>query len=104
MEVKVANLRDLTPPAEPGIVVTNPPYGERIAPADLFGLYKMMGDVFKSRFQGYDAFVFTGNLEAAKNIGLRTSRRIQLYNGNIECRLLKYELYRGSRKGEKEAE
>lgn len=103
VEVKVANLRDLTPPAQPGIVVTNPPYGERIASADLFGLYKMMGDAFKSNFQGYDAFVFTGNLEAAKNIGLRTSRRIPLYNGNIECRLLKYELYRGSRKGEKQA-
>jgi putative N6-adenine-specific DNA methylase len=98
VELQVADIREFTPPAAPGVVVTNPPYGERIAAEDLNALYKQIGDALKTNFQGYDAFVFTGNLEAAKHIGLKTSRRIPLYNGKIECRLLKYELYRGSRK------
>ncbi|MBC6609956.1 hypothetical protein H8B15_03425 [Hymenobacter sp. BT507] len=83
----------------PGIVIMNPPYGERIGQeSEMEALYKTIGDTLKSGFQGYDAYIFTGNLEAAKRIGLKTSRRIPLYNGPIECRLLKYELYQGSRK------
>jgi len=87
-------------PKEPGVVVMNPPYNERILSDDINLLYKNIGDTLKNSYQGYDAFVLTGNLEAAKNVGLRASRRIPLYNGPIECRLLKYELYRGSRRGE----
>jgi len=48
---------------------------------------------------GYRGYIFTGNLDLAKKVGLRTKRRIPFYNGPIECRLLEYELYRGSRKG-----
>jgi putative N6-adenine-specific DNA methylase len=61
-------------------------------------LYKTIGDALKTNFQGFEAFIFTGNLEAAKAIGLKVSRRIPLFNGPIDCRLLKYELYRGSRR------
>ena len=61
-------------------------------------LYKTIGDTLKANFQGYDAFVFTGNLEAAKSIGLKAKRRTPLFNGPIDCRLLKYELYQGSRR------
>jgi putative N6-adenine-specific DNA methylase len=61
-------------------------------------LYKMIGDTLKSNFQGYDAYIFTGNLDAAKRVGLKASRRIPLFNGPIDCRLLKYELYQGSRR------
>ena len=83
----------------PGIVIMNPPYGERIGEeADMAALYQTIGDTLKTSFQGYDAYLFTGNLAAAKRVGLKTSRRVPLYNGPIECRLLKYELYRGSRK------
>ena len=83
----------------PGIVILNPPYGERIGEeADMAALYQTIGDTLKTSFQGYDAYIFTGNLTAAKRVGLKTSRRVPLYNGPIECRLLKYELYRGSRK------
>ena len=83
----------------PGIVIMNPPYGERIGEeADMAALYQTIGDTLKTSFQGYDAYIFTGNLTAAKRVGLKTSRRVPLYNGPIECRLLKYELYRGSRK------
>ena len=83
----------------PGIVILNPPYGERIGEeADMAALYQTIGDTLKTSFQGYDAYIFTGNLAAAKRVGLKASRRVPLYNGPIECRLLKYELYRGSRK------
>ncbi|MBC5994353.1 THUMP domain-containing class I SAM-dependent RNA methyltransferase [Pontibacter cellulosilyticus] len=84
--------------AEQGVLVMNPPYNERIQSDDINLLYKNIGDTLKQNYQGFDAFVFTGNLDAAKSIGLRTSRRIPLYNGPIDCRLLKYELYQGSRR------
>jgi len=98
IRVRVRDIKDAQGQGERGIVLVNPPYGERINPDNLNQLYKSIGDTFKANFAGYDAFVFTGNLEAAKHIGLKTSRRIPLYNGPIECRLLKYELYRGTRK------
>jgi putative N6-adenine-specific DNA methylase len=98
VELQVTDIREIAPPATPGVLVTNPPYGERINADDLNILYKQIGDVLKSKLEGWDAFIFTGNLEAAKHIGLKTSRRIPLYNGKIECRLFKYELYRGSSK------
>ena len=98
IRVRVRDIKEAAGTGEPGIVVLNPPYGERLGTDDLNQLYKTIGDTLKSNFSGYDAYVFTGNQEASKNIGLRTSRRIPLYNGPIECRLLKYELYRGSKK------
>lgn len=99
IQVEHADFFETQAPEGHGVVVMNPPYNERIQSEDINELYKNIGDTLKNNYQGYDAFVFTGNLEAAKSIGLRTSRRVPLYNGSIECRLLKYELYRGSRKG-----
>ena len=90
-------LEDLTPP-EPGVLVMNPPYGERLPVEDIEALYSLIGDTLKQNFNGYDAFIFTGSAKAAKRVGLRTSRRIQLNNGPLECRLLKYEIYQGTRK------
>lgn len=83
---------------EKGVLITNPPYGARLSdPKSLVPLYRSLGDVLKQRFSGYDAWVLTGNLSLAKSVGLRPSRRIELWNGTIECRLLHYELYRGSK-------
>ncbi|TPE43229.1 THUMP domain-containing class I SAM-dependent RNA methyltransferase [Pontibacter mangrovi] len=103
IQVQQANFFETHAPEGHGVVVMNPPYNERIQSDDINLLYKNIGDTLKNNYQGYDAFVFTGNLEAAKNVGLRTSRRVPLYNGSIDCRLLKYELYRGSRKSGGEA-
>jgi len=86
------------PPQGPGFLVTNPPYGERIAVKEIDALYKMRGDNLKQKYNGYKAFVFTGNMGAIKAIGLKTSRRIKLFNGPIECRLLGFDIYQGSRK------
>ncbi len=87
-------LSDLTPPADHGIIICNPPYGERIGEAEaLEPFYKQLGDVLKQRCQGWTAYVLCGNLALAKKIGLRPSRRIPVSNGGIDCRLLRYELY-----------
>jgi putative N6-adenine-specific DNA methylase len=86
-------------PEGEGIVILNPEYGERMGDAEKLGdIYKGIGDFFKNRCMGYRGYIFTGNLDLAKQVGLRTKRRIPFYNGPIECRLLEYELYRGSRK------
>lgn len=88
----------LTPPeGEAGLLLVNPPYGERLKVHDLEGMYKALGDSLKKNFPGWKAGILTGNLEAAKRIGLKPTRRIPLRNGPIECRLFLYELYEGSR-------
>jgi putative N6-adenine-specific DNA methylase len=87
-------ISELAPPPGPGILIFNPPYGKRLGEEEaLKPLYKEIGDVMKKRCKGYTAYLFTGNLELAKCVGLKASRRIVLYNGPIECRLLKYEMY-----------
>jgi putative N6-adenine-specific DNA methylase len=95
---KRSDIEDLIPPPPPGVVIINPPYGDRMELADIQSSYHAIGNAFKKNFTNYDAFVFTGNLAASKHIGLRTSKRIQMYNGPIECRLLKFEMYKGTRK------
>lgn len=82
-----------------GVVVINPEYGERMGEKEaLREVYKGIGDFFKKRCQGYRGYIFTGNLDLAKRVGLKTTRRILFYNANIECRLLEYDLYEGSQK------
>jgi putative N6-adenine-specific DNA methylase len=86
-------------PAGKGVVIMNPPYGQRLGEeTDLNALYKGIGDFFKEKCEGYRGYVFTGNIDLAKKVGLRTSRRVILYNGELESRLLEYEIYEGSRK------
>lgn len=85
------------PPA-PGVVYFNPEYGERLGElAELQETYGRIGDFLKKKCQGYTGYIFTGNLDLAKKIGLRASRRIEFYSARIDCRLLEYELYAGSR-------
>jgi putative N6-adenine-specific DNA methylase len=87
-------IAELVPPPGPGVLVVNPPYGKRLGEEEaLKPLYKEIGDVLKQRCKGYTAYLFTGNLQLAKSVGLKAARRIVLYNGPIECRLLKYEMY-----------
>lgn len=79
--------------------MVNPPYGERLGDIKkLEETYKDIGDFFKKRGQGYMGYIFTGNLDLAKKVGLKTKRRIPFFTGEIECRLLEYDLYEGSRK------
>ena len=89
------DLRDAAPPSgPPGIVLCNPPYGERMgAETDLVALYRTLGDTLKRRFAGYTAYVYTANMALSRQIGLRSSARHILYNGNLEGRLLRFDLY-----------
>ncbi|WP_267383175.1 THUMP domain-containing class I SAM-dependent RNA methyltransferase [Cyanobacterium sp. uoEpiScrs1] len=87
-------LEEIEPPADKGIIICNPPYGKRIGNSrQLTALYKSLGNVLKQRFKGWNAYILTANKELSKQIGLRTSRRIPIYNGSLPCTLLKYELY-----------
>ncbi len=87
-----------TPPPAPGTLIMNPPYGERqVVEQDLEEKYKRIGDTMKQKYAGYTAYIFTGNRQAAKRVGLKPSRKIELFNGPIDCRLLKYEMYKGKR-------
>uniref|UniRef100_UPI00384CCED7 THUMP domain-containing class I SAM-dependent RNA methyltransferase n=1 Tax=Geomonas subterranea TaxID=2847989 RepID=UPI00384CCED7 len=87
-------MAELEPPPGPGVLILNPPYGKRLGEVEaLRPLYKEIGDTLKKRCRGYTAYLFTGNLELAKSVGLKATRRMVLYNGPIECRLLKYEMY-----------
>jgi len=92
------SFENFSPQSGPGTILINPPYGGRITTVDLLQLYKSMGDQFKKKYPGWKAFVFTANMEAGKNIGLKPSRKIPLFNGKLECRLLKFEMYAGSRR------
>lgn len=86
------------PPGVPGIFFVNPEYGERLGDIkELEATYARVGDFMKQHCGGYHGYVFTGNLELAKKIGLKAKRRIEFYTSKIDCRLLEYELYSGSR-------
>jgi putative N6-adenine-specific DNA methylase len=86
------------PEAADGVVYFNPEYGDRLGvETELEITYKRIGDFLKKKCKGYFGYIFTGNLELAKKIGLKPSRRIEFYTSKIDCRLLEYELYSGSR-------
>ena len=89
-------------PKEPSgedILILNPEYGIRLGDEEqLREVYGEIGDLFKQRGSGYTGYVFTGNLSLAKKVGLRASRRIPFWTADIECRLLEYELYEGTRR------
>ncbi|OWK72761.1 class I SAM-dependent RNA methyltransferase [Pedobacter sp. AJM] len=92
---------ELTPVPEDGkgTVVFNPEYGERLGVHSKLELtYKRMGDFMKTKCKGYSGYIFTGNPDLAKKIGLKASQKLEFYNGKLDCRLLEYELYDGSRR------
>jgi len=99
IEFAVCDYSETPLPAGQGMVVLNPEYGERLGRLkELEGTYRGIGDFFKKKCPGYRGYIFTGNLELAKKVGLKAKRRIPFFNSNIECRLLEYDLYEGSRK------
>jgi len=92
------DVRDLNVPFESGIAITNPPYGERLQLDNMNEFYKEISDAMKKNFAGYDFWVISSNMEALKHLRLRTSRKITMYNGSLECKFNKYEMYRGTKK------
>ncbi len=95
--LKQANVLEISPPAETGILVSNPPYGMRIGDQqELAVFYPQLGNVLKQRFSGWRAFLLTADPMLPKTLRLTPSRRIPLFNGALECRLLEYRLVAGS--------
>jgi 23S rRNA G2445 N2-methylase RlmL len=86
-------------PEAPGVIYFNPEYGERLGEESaLQKTYERIGDFMKKKCQGYTGYIFTGNLDLAKKIGLKAKRRIEFYTAKLDCRLLEYELYGGTRR------
>jgi putative N6-adenine-specific DNA methylase len=99
IEFKVCDFADTEIPKENGTIVFNPEYGERLGVhSKLEMTYKRMGDFLKQNCKGYFGYIFTGNPDLAKKIGLRASNKIEFYNGRLDCRLLEYELYEGTKR------
>ena len=97
VELKQANVLEISAPADHGVLVANLPYGERMGElAELELLYPQLGDVLKKKFGGWNAYLFTADLRMPKFIRLSVSRRTPLFNGAIECRLFEYKMVAGS--------
>ena len=84
--------------SDKGMIVMNPPYGERIEVDDLLKLYKDIGTTLKNNYNGYTAYIISPNLDAIKSIGLRSSQKMTIFNGPLKCKYLRYDSYKGSKK------
>ncbi len=93
--IELMDFQDFVQPREKSIIITNPPYGERISAPDLLGLYKMIGERLKHQFTGNDAWILSYREECFEAIGLKPSLRTPLFNGALECELRKYRMFDG---------
>ena len=98
VSIQTGLMQEMEVPEGKGVVVMNPPYGERMVKDNIDELYASIGDTFKKKFLGYDCWIISSNMEALKKIGLRPSRKITLFNGQLECKFMKYEMYQGTKK------
>ena len=98
ISVEQQDFKDFTQPQNKSIIITNPPYGERISTPDLMGTYKMIGERLKHQFKGNDAWVLSYREECFDQIGLKPSIKIPLYNGSLECEFRKYQMFDGKLK------
>ncbi len=97
ISVEVGSFEESTPPFETGFIISNPPYDERLKIEDSLVFYKMIGDTLKRKYAGYTAWFISSDLESIKFIGLRPSRRIPVFNGPLECRFVKFEMFAGKK-------
>ncbi|CDA78068.1 putative uncharacterized protein [Bacteroides sp. CAG:530] len=96
--LKIQPFQQFEQPAEKSIIITNPPYGERISSGDLLDLYQMIGERLKHAFTGNDAWILSYRDECFDQIGLKPSVKIPLFNGALECQFRKYQLFDGKYK------
>lgn len=101
----IGDFADQEPPEGKTLIVTNPPYGERIKVEDLNAMYEKLGDTFKQKYgKDCDVWLITSDFEAMKHIGLHPSAKIPVQNGALDCRFLHFELYDGSKKAKNKAD
>lgn len=98
IQFQVEDIAELQIPNGPGMLITNPPYGERLN-TDVEELYETIGSVMKHKMQGYTCWIISSSESGFKSIGLRPERKIKLFNGDLECSFRKYSIYEGSKKG-----
>lgn len=98
IQLEIKPIQQYSSAPEKGLLVTNPPYGERITSKDLIGLYENIGERLKHVFLGYDAWILSYRDECFDSIGLRHSERHKLKNGSLDCEYRKYEIFSGKRK------
>jgi 23S rRNA G2445 N2-methylase RlmL len=99
IDFEVCDFEETVIPETPGVVYFNPEYGQRLGEITaLETTYARIGDFLKKKCKGYTGYIFTGNLELAKKIGLKAARRIEFYTAKLDCRLLEYELYEGTKR------
>lgn len=96
--IEQADFKNFKQPAEKAIMITNPPYGERISTPDLLGTYRMIGETLKHQFKDNDAWVLSYREECFDQISLKPSIKIPLYNGSLECEFRKYQIFEGKLK------
>lgn len=103
IEFKLEDFREtICPQEKKGIVMFNPEYGERLGDyEELENIYKAMGDYLKKEAKGYFGYIFTASPNLAKKVGLQAERKVEFFNSKLECRLLEYEIYEGSRRTDK---
>lgn len=87
------NFEESIPPSAEGMIITNPPYDERLKLDDSLAFYKMIGNTLKRKYTGWEAWIISGDLQSVKFIGLKPSRKIPVFNGPIECRFLRFTLH-----------
>jgi putative N6-adenine-specific DNA methylase len=100
VEIRKQFFDAIKPQEKKGILVFNPPYGKRLEEkGEIIDLYKKIGDTLKNDFTGFEAWIITGDFDVAKFIGLKPSKKLTLFNGPIETKFIKYEMYEGSKRG-----
>ena len=97
VQVRHLDFFQLEPQTEGGVLVLNPPYGERMDPGDVVGLYEQIGDRLKFHWPGFEAWIISSNEEALKRVGLRPHKRHPVYNGSLECKWAGFSMYKGSK-------
>ena len=98
IKIQVGSVDELEAPSEKCLLVTNPPYGERINPADIRKVYQSLGTVLKHRFMGCSAWVISSDEELLYKIGLKPSKKVELLNGALDCLYCRYDIFEGKRK------
>lgn len=97
VQVSQSDFFNLHPPTDSGLMVMNPPYGERLDPGDVVGMYEGIGDRLKFNWAGFEAWVISSNEEALKRVGLRPHKRIPVFNGGLPCKWVGFQMYKGKK-------
>ena len=98
IELQVHDFINMEPPFENGIIITNPPYGERMKPQSITELYTSMGNTLKNKFAGFEAWIISSSEDGLKSVGLKPAKKIDLFNGALACSFRCFELFKGTHK------